>query len=193
MSRAIKKLTLSEFLEMPESSDRTELINGEIVPKVSPKYKHSTLQLRLLLGLNQWCESNKAGRVRPEWAVILQRQEQDWVPVPDLTYVSYERLPTDWEEDTPCPVLPELVIEIISPGQSFGEMTQKATDYLQAGVSRVWVADNQAQSVTAFGADEFPQTFLIGDIISDALLPGLEIAVADLFAKRGNRANADKS
>ncbi len=193
MSRAVKKLTLSEFLEMPESSDRTELINGEIVPKVSPKYKHSTLQLRLLLGLNQWCESNKAGRVRPEWAVVLQRQEQDWVPVPDLTYVSYERLPAEWEEDAPCPVLPELVIEIISPGQSFGEMTQKATDYLQAGVSRVWVVDNQAQSVTVFGADEFPQTFWIGDIISDALLPGLEIAVADLFAKRSDRANADKS
>ncbi len=193
MSRAVKKLTLSEFLEMPESSDHTELINGEIVPKVSPKYKHSTLQLRLLLGLNQWCESNKAGRVRPEWAVVLQRQEQDWVPVPDLTYVSYERLPAEWEEDAPCPVLPELVIEIISPGQSFGEMTQKATDYLQAGVSRVWVVDNQAQSVTVFGADEFPQTFWIGDIISDALLPGLEIAVADLFAKRSDRANADKS
>ncbi len=55
------------------------------------------------------------------------------MPVPDLLYVSYERLSRDWNEDEPCPVPPELVIEIISPGQSFGEMTEKATDYLTLG------------------------------------------------------------
>lgn len=182
MTRATRKLSLAEFLVMSESSDRFELVDGEIVAKMSPKYKHSTLQLRLLLTLNNWCESYSCGRVRPEWGVVLQRQGQDWVPVPDLTYVSYQRLTAEWEEDTPCPIPPELVIEIISPGQSFGEMTQKATDYLQAGVSRVWVGDNQAQSITVFGVDEFPQTFWLGDIICDPLLPGLEIALADLFA-----------
>jgi Uma2 family endonuclease len=51
----------------------------------------------------------------------------------------------------PCPALPQLVIEIISPSQSFGEMTSKATDYLRAGVDRVRVVDNQAPSVTVFG------------------------------------------
>ncbi len=193
MGYAVRKLTLAEFLQMSASCDRTELIDGEIVPKVSPKYKHASAQGRLFRLLDDWCEQEQCGRVLTEWSVVLQRQGQDWVPVPDLTYVSYERVPVEWEEDAPCPVLPELVIEIISPGQSFGEMTQKATDYLQAGVSRVWVVDNQARSVTVLGADEFPQTFLIGNIISDALLPGLEIAVADLFAKRGNRANANES
>ncbi len=193
MSLRISKITLQEFFSLPASCDRTELVDGESVPKVSPKYKHASAQGRLFRFLDDWCVREQCGRVCPEWAVVLQRQGIDWVPVPDLTYVSYDRLPADWEEDSPCPVLPELVIEIISPGQSFGEMTQKATDYLQAGVSRVWVVDNQAQSVTVFGADEFPQTFWIGDMISDALLPGLEIAVADLFAKRSDRANADKS
>jgi Uma2 family endonuclease len=57
-------------------------------------------------------------------------------------------LPGEWEEDAPCPVLPELVVEIISPGQSFGVMTSKATDYLQAGVSHVEVVDNQGEHLT---------------------------------------------
>ncbi len=193
MSRTIRKLTLAEFLQMPESGDRTELVGGEIVLKVSPKYKHASVQGRFFRLMNGWCNFEQSGRVLTQWSVVLQRQGQDWVSVPDLTYVSYERLPADWEENTPCPVLPELVIEIISPGQSFGEMTQKATDYLLAGVSRVWVVDNQAQSVTVFGANEFPQTFWVGDIISDALLPGLAISVVDLFAKRDERANANDS
>ena len=187
MSSSKTKFSLPEFLDSPEIGDRTELVNGEIIPKESPKYKHSTLQLRLLLALNQWCESSGSGRVRPEWAVVLKRQGQDWVPVPDLTYVSYEKLPIEWEEDEPCPVQAELVIEIISPCLSFGEMTSKATNYLLAGVDRVWVVDNQAQSVTVFGASEFPQTFWANDTISDSLLPGLAIPVNSLFTKTGGR------
>jgi len=161
MSRTASKLSLQEFLDLPESNDRYELVGGKLKLKVSPKYKHSTLQLRLLVTLNQWCDQLGHGRVRPEWGVVLRRQQEDWVPVPDLTYVSYKRLPEEWDEDEPCPVLPELVIEIISPGQTFGELTQKATDYLLAGVDRVWVVEPKAQSVTIFRRDELAQTVKI--------------------------------
>lgn len=72
-------------------------------------------------------------------------------------------------------------------------MTGKATDYLLAGVDRVWIVDNQAQSVTAFGGSDFPQTVWVNDTISDALLPRLAkpvtgracaIALSDIFAPR---------
>ena len=95
----------------------------------------------------------------------------------------------DWDGQGICPGLPELVIEIISPGQSFGSMTSKATDYLLAGVSRVWVVDNQAQSATVFSASKFPQTFWVNDTISDELLPELVVAVADIFGG-GQKADA---
>lgn len=193
MSRVVKKLSLAQFLEMPASVERTELVNGEIVPKVLPQYKHALAQGRFFRFIDNWCQEQQCGICLPEWAVVLHSQGQDWVPVPDLTYISYRRLPAGWDEDEPCPVLPELVIEIISPGQSFGEMTQKATDYLQAGISRVWVADTQAGSVTVFGASEFPQTYWVGDIISDPLLPELAIPIADLFVKRGQSPNANES
>lgn len=176
--------SLQEFLAMPESDDRFEFIDGEITPKVSPKYKHASVQGRFYRFIDDWCIQEQCGRVCPEWAVVLKRKGVDWVPVPDLTYVSYDRLSADWEEDLPSPVLPELVIEIISPGQSFGEMTSKATDYLLAGVDRVWVVDNQAQSVTVFGGSDFPRTFWRDDTLSDELFPQLAIALSDVFALR---------
>ena len=178
------KFSLQEFLDSPEIGDRTELVDGEIIPKVSPKYKHASVQGRFYRFIDDWCVREQCGRVCPEWAVVLKRNGRDWVPVPNLTYVSYDRLSADWEEDLPSPVLPELVIEIISPGQSFGEMTNKATDYLIAGVYRVWIVDNQAQSVTVFGGSDFPQTLWINDTISDALLPKLAIALTDIFTPR---------
>lgn len=168
---------------MAESNAHCELVEGRLQPKMSPKYKHSTLQLRLLLVLNQWCEKLECGRVRPEWGVVLQRRGEDWVPIPDATYVSDSRLPAIWEDDEPCPVVPELVIEIISPGQTFGELTEKATNYLLAGVDRVWVVDTKAQSVTIFRRDDLPQTVRGDETIIDPLLPGLLVPIAPLFNK----------
>ena len=112
---------------------------------------------------------------------LVKRRGAEWVPVPDLTYVSYQRLPAEWEEDEPCPVLPELVIEIISPGQAFGALTQKAEDYPKAGVEQVWVVDSQAQSVTVFRQNTLFETLGIDQVLSKGLLPGLEVKIAEVF------------
>ncbi len=79
MNRTAHQFSLQEFLDLPDS-DRYELVEGQLKPKILPKYKRSTLQLRLLIALNQWCEQQKYGRVRPEWGVVLKRQQKDWVP-----------------------------------------------------------------------------------------------------------------
>jgi len=181
MNRTTSQLSLQEFLALPESNDRYELVEGQLQPKMSPKYKHANIQGRLYRLIDDWCELRQWGRVCLEWGVVLQRLGVDWVPVPDLTYVSYMRLPKAWEEDEPCPVVPELVIEIISPGQTFGDLTNKATDYLQAGVDRVWVVDPKAQAVTIFRNDGLPQTVKPDGSINDSLLPELELPVSRLF------------
>lgn len=182
MNPTTSKLSLQEFLSLPESDDLYELVDGELRPKVSPKFKHSRSQGRIYRILDDWCDEQQVGRVLPEWGVALQRRGVDWVPVPDLTYVSYKRLPPEWDEDAPCPVLPELVIEIISPGQTFGELTEKAADYLLAGVERVWVVDTKTQRVGIFHRDDLPQTVSANGIITDPLLPGLELLVSRLFS-----------
>ncbi|WNN92161.1 Uma2 family endonuclease [Gloeocapsopsis dulcis] len=185
MIRTASKLSLQEFLDLPQSDDRYELVEGQLQPKMSPKYKHASIQGRLFRLLDDWCNDQQCGRVCPEWAIVLKRQQEDWVPVPDLTYVSYQRLPQEWDEDEPCPVKPELVVEIISPGQTFSGMTQKATDYLLAGVDCVWVVESKAQSVTIFRQDSLPQTVWQEGAISDPLLPELVLPVSRLFAKTG--------
>lgn len=183
-----QRLTLEEFLALPEGDITYEFVNGEAVPKykddeMSPKFFHSTVQKTLLILLDQ-CFHNQ-GRVEVEWAVKLKLQNQDWIPVPDLTYVSYHRLPADWLLDEACPVPPELVIEIISPGQTFGEIAEKATDYLKADVSRVWVVDTKARTVTVFASSSLPITYRFDQVITDDLLPGLEITPNAIFQRAG--------
>jgi Uma2 family endonuclease len=183
-----KKLTLEEFLALPEDDVTYEFVNGEAVPKfkddeMSPKFFHGSTTGALFILLYAWAQGK--GRVVIEWAIKLRRNQQDWIPVPDLMYVSHNRLAADWLLDEACPVAPELVIEIISPGQTFGEMTEKATDYLKADVSRVWIADTRAKTITIFVLDSLPITYRDNRVITDDLLPELEITPNTIFQRAG--------
>ncbi|MBW4597130.1 MAG: Uma2 family endonuclease [Brasilonema angustatum HA4187-MV1] len=174
-----KKLTLEEFLALPEGDVNYEFVDSYAVPKVSPKFFHSTLQLTLGLLLRTWCQGK--GRIGSEWAIILKRQGQDWAPVPDLTYISYKRLPKVWKRNEACPVPPELVIEIISSDQTIKEFEDKARDYFHAGVSRVWIVDPEAITIKVFVSVEDTQVYTDNMPIVDTLLPGLELTVRQVF------------
>ncbi len=175
------QLTLEEFFALPEGEgDITyELIDEQAVPKMSPKKFHSRLTRSLIKILEQWGEER--GEIGVEWAVRLTRLGRDWVPVPDLLYVSYQRLSPDWNQDEACPVVPELVIEIISPEQTFGQLAAKARDYLDAKVLRVWVVDSKARSITVFYPDAAPQTYRGDTLLTDPLFEELEFTVEQLF------------
>ena len=174
-------LTLEDFLQLPDVDESYELVEGSAIKKMSPKFFHSRLTASFWSELSSW--SNGCGQVAIEWSVILKRRGKDWVPVPDLLYVSHERLPADWCEDAPCPVLPELVIEIVSPDQTFNQLAQKAMDYLSAGVYRVWVVYPPMRSLTVFFADRPPETYRGDRLLTDDLFPNLAITSEQFFIK----------
>ncbi|WP_414565594.1 MULTISPECIES: Uma2 family endonuclease [unclassified Anabaena] len=183
MTQLKPQLTLQEFLALPLDDITYELVNGEAKPKMAPKRFHSRLTGVIYTLLSLWAQNR--GEVGIEWAITLKRQGRDWVPVPDLLYISYSRLASDVIEDEPCPIPPDLAIEIISPDQSFGQMSAKATDYLDAGVMRVWVVDAKAKTVTVFYPDTRPQTKTGEDSLADSLLPELQITPEQIFQQAG--------
>jgi Uma2 family endonuclease len=183
MTQLKTQLTLEEFLALPQGDITYELINGEAVPKMSPKRFHSKLTLVLAMLLVQW--SQNRGEVGVEWAVTLMRNARNWVPIPDLLYISYTHLNRDVVIDEACPVPPELAIEIISPNQTFAEMAEKATDYLQAGVLRVWVVDAKAKAIAIFYPDAPPQTKRGNDTLADSFLEGITFTPQDIFQQAG--------
>ena len=112
MTQFKTQLTLAEFLALPEGDITYELINGEAVPKMSPKRFHSRVTGVIYTLLSLWTQNR--GEVGIEWAVKLKRNGKDWIPVPDLLYISYSRLPQDNILDEACPIPPDLAIEIIN-------------------------------------------------------------------------------
>jgi Uma2 family endonuclease len=182
-SEARTDFTLEAFLSLPESDESYELVNGEAVKKMSPKFFHSSLTTVFWVELSSWCDG--IGRIRVEWSVVLKQKDKDWVPVPDLLYVSYDRLASDWKKDEPCPVLPELAIEIVSTDQAFNQLAQKAADYLSAGIDRVWVVYPPMRSITVFFADQPPETYRGDRLLTDELFPDLAVTAEQFFVKAG--------
>ncbi|MDB9467132.1 Uma2 family endonuclease [Dolichospermum circinale] len=191
MTQVKIKLTVEEFLALPENDTTYEFVDGEAIPKyknqqMSPKFFHGSTTgalFILFIILSTWAQAK--GRVVVEWAIKLTKNQEIWIPVPDLTYVSYHRLSADWLEDEACPVIPELVMEIISPGQTFGDMIEKAIYYLQAGILLVWIVDTISQTITVFTQSSLPATFREHQIITHEILPGLEITPHTIFQCAG--------
>ncbi|MCS7293125.1 MAG: Uma2 family endonuclease [Gloeomargarita sp. SKYBB_i_bin120] len=189
MTTTQKKLTVAEFLALPEGDITYELVEGQAVPKdkpMSPKRFHARVQPVLWRIIEDWCTAPncpKPGSAYTEWAVVLQHQGETWIPVPDIIYISEQRLPLADMTDEPCLVIPELVVEVLSPSQTFGDMAQKAVDYLEAGVNRVWIVDPAAKTITVFYPDRPPRTFRDTQSLSDELLPGLTVIPQEVFAQ----------
>ncbi|NES06382.1 MAG: Uma2 family endonuclease [Okeania sp. SIO2F4] len=179
------QLTLQEFLELPpgDADIIYKFIDGKAIVKISPKFFNSKLTRALLYLIDEWWEGK--GQVFPEWAVKLTPQGKDWVLTPEILYVSYEGLSPEWIADDFYPVLPDLVIEIISPEQTFGQLIAKARDYLDAGVLRLWVVDSKARSITVFYPDAPPQIYMGDTLLVDSLFEGLELTAEQVFNQAG--------
>ena len=92
--------------------------------------RHGMVQVDIAAELRQ----RTGGRVIVECSV----QTLDGVRVADVAWVSDERLQR-FGDNTPFPGAPELCVEIMSPTNTWAEMHYKASLYLQAGATQVWI------------------------------------------------------
>jgi len=98
------KLTLEEFLRLPEIDESYELVDRVAIKKMPAKFFRSSLTTAFWTELSSWCDG--FGQVAIEWSVALKRKNVDWVPVPNLLYISHDRLAADWREDAPSSAQP---------------------------------------------------------------------------------------
>jgi Uma2 family endonuclease len=87
-----------------------------------------------------------------------------------------------------CCGAPELVIEILSPGNSHKEIKLKHELYEEAGVPEYWVVFPAEESVLIFLLNEDHKyngaiAYAGGDTIHSKAIPGLKIKVNDIFTK----------
>ncbi len=161
---------------------RYELVRGLPVEVAMPGARHGVVANWMGYHLTQFVVANKLGRVMTNDTFVVLRRDPDTVRGPDVCFVSYARLPRGPVPDGPLEVIPELVIEVRSPSDRWTHVIQKATEYLQAGVSIAIVIDPSTESVTVYRPDARQQIFeREQSLVIEDLLPGFTLPVAELF------------
>ena len=179
------RLTLEQFLALPDTEPASEYACGEVIQKPMPGLTHYVIQHFFDLVLGLFLRQTRLGRVGPELRCIFGPPGRERVFVPDIAFLGWQRLPRgDTRNTLQFRVAPDLAIEILSPNQPMGRFTEKIQFYLLYGVRLVWVVDPAAETVTVLVSGEEPRTLSAGDTLDGGdVLPEFSIAVADIFAE----------
>ncbi len=113
------------------------------------------------------------------------RLEPGQVRFPDVAFISYERIPDDAQNDHPLPDwVPNLAVEIISPGDTGAEMERKRREYFEAGVEFVWMVDPLNRSVQVFTSSDAFTLVTEDEVLNGGtVLPGFRLSVRDWFER----------
>jgi Uma2 family endonuclease len=183
-------MPLDEFLEQYHEKP-FELINGEKHFRMVTVAGHSST-IRLLFRLLDAFALANGGEVYPETTFIMpDGYDSNWVTgsrEPDVMYYAgtriadYKAATPEWRE-RPFPLVPDLVIEVVSPNDKVEELDKKIDAYLADGVRLIWVLKPQRRSAVVYAPDLEQPQFLEGDALLDGgdVLPGFKIALSKVF------------
>jgi Uma2 family endonuclease len=166
-------VTEAEFLALPESVQKIELVDGEVVVSPAPSYRHQEVLSRLVTALRAWGEGREVTVVQSPFDV---RFGESRILQPDAM-VLLERLPLDVK--SPLDRVPELCIEVLSTDRVYDRVTKRSV-YASAGVHEYWVVD-AAGYLERWTGPALAQRQEVTSTLTTPLLPGFSIEVAELL------------
>jgi Uma2 family endonuclease len=181
MSAAKILLTAEEFDHYPFDEDkRYELDEGELIEMTRPAYKHNRVLFNLNGSFFNYFKSNPVGLglVSENLVAIAPRTRL----APDFAIILGDRH-EELERATVIPLVPEIVVEVLSPGDQARRMHRKLKQYFDAGVKEVWVLDPATATGEIWTAPSLTfRELATTDSLTSPLLPGFSLPLADLFA-----------
>lgn len=169
-------VTEAEFLAWPDTDERMELLDGEVIVTPPPIWHHQRLVGSLYLRLHAWAASHP-GRYTVGLAPCALRFGKDRILEPDLFVIG-----RPLGDDTPPPIrdIPALCVEVLSPSNREYDRRTKRLVYGQAGVPEFWVVD-PAGLIEVFHGPDLVARIAASDTLSSPTLPGLTLDVTALM------------
>jgi Uma2 family endonuclease len=167
---------------LDEENRPCELVEGTLVEKAMG-YEESEIAAYLITCLNNFVLPRKLGIVTGESGAV--RLFPGLVRIPDVAFASWDCFPGRKRPKTPVPHLaPDLVVEVLSKGNTKPEMVRKLGEYFQAGVRLVWLVNPKTRTARVYTAVD-RMVLLKEDQALDGgdVLPGFSLLLSELFAR----------
>ena len=173
------RMTLAEFLALPEEKPYLEFVDGEVVQKAMPTESHGVLVAELIRLLGNHLREARAGRVATEVRHV--SRALDWVFLPDVSVTLGDRQPSQSSE--PVDVTPDFAIEVLSPDDRPGRLFERVDLYLRSGVKLLWLVDPETKSIMVYRPGDPQVAVRSGTLRAEPVLPGFSLDVGELFAE----------
>jgi len=141
------KLTLNDFLKLPETKPASEFINGMIIQKPMLQGKHSRVQAKLCEVINQVAEPDKTAYAFPELRCTFGGESI----VPDVAVFRWEQIPvqSSGRIANRFEIHPDWAIEILCPDQSETKVLGNLLHCSRCGTELGWLIDSAEDTVLA--------------------------------------------
>lgn len=174
-----KLITGEDLLAMGDIGP-CELIDGRIVHMTPTGDEHGTIEFNLGRELSAFVRTNNLGRVTGGEVGIYIRRRPDRIRAADIAFISAKHSARPAKGF--LEVVPDLVVEIMSPDDRWQAMRDKLADYFSIGVERVWVVEPQNRKVLVFSSTTAVEELDEDDTLrGEGVLEGFAMAVGDLF------------
>lgn len=179
--------TYADYLQW-KFEERLELFRGRILRLAAPNTTHQTIAGNLTACVITALKSNQCRAFPVPFDVRLpvknrkKDNEINTVVQPDLCVIC----DASKIDDRGCCGAPDLVVEILSPGNSRKEVRLKYELYEEAGVKEYWIINPVEENIVVFALNdqrkfEGLKIYTDGDTLHSTAVPGLSIQLTELF------------
>ena len=178
--------TYADYLSW-KFEERLELFRGKIFKMSAPNTDHQRILGKLFIKVAVFLENKKCQAFVAPFDVRLpvQNKKKDdevtTVVQPDLCVVCDETK----IDKRGCCGAPDIVVEILSPGNSKKEVHNKFELYQETGIQEYWIVEPVFEHIIIYslhnGKYIGSKPYSAGEIITSPILPGLKIEVKDIF------------
>jgi Uma2 family endonuclease len=162
-------MTEAEFLSLPESADKIELLDGEVILAPSPSYRHQVVLRGVVRALEDWA-SEQPRQITIGMAPLDVRFAPGRILQPDA-FVLLSATPPD--HVGPLIDIPELCVEVLSNNRAYDRLTKRLV-YAEAGVRELWTIATDGEAERWCG-ERLSESELSRERLTSPLLPGFEL------------------
>lgn len=178
--------TTRDLAAMPDDGGwkRYEVIDGDLYVTRAPHIRHQGAGGNIHVELEIWSRQSQLGKPFQTPGVIFTPTD---AVIPDVVWISHNRLEKGTDAAGHLIIAPELMVEILSPGELNEQRDRevKLKLYSRHGVQEYWIVSWQRKTIEIYRRNaaqlELVSTLLESDSLTSPLLPGFSIAVAQLF------------
>ncbi|HEX9867573.1 MAG TPA: Uma2 family endonuclease [Candidatus Tectomicrobia bacterium] len=182
MSTTHTLTTADELFVMPDDGLRYELVKGELRRMPPAGSEHGAVAINIAVVVAQFVKAHGLGVVFGAETGFKIASNPDTVRAPDLAFIRRERIPAGGIPREFWPGAPDLAVEVISPGDTYTEVEEKVSDWLNAGTRMVLVLNPRTRTVTVYTSHTDVVRLTGSDTLDGGeVLPEFSCRVAELF------------